>query len=91
MSLVNTIADLAIKYFSERNFKLFIKALLTLKEEVIKLDPEILDPNMVDLVMDENMWSWAEEIAGKEPSDYDWEAATIIVADINSILNSSKN
>lgn len=87
MNLVNTLADLAIKYFSERNFKLFIKALLILKEEVIKLAPSTLDVGMVDLVMDESLFEWAEGIAGKEPSDYDWEAATVIAADLQSILN----
>lgn len=87
MNIINTLAELAVKYFSERNFKLFIKALLTLKEETIKLDPEVLNPNMVDLVMDESMFEWAEGIAGKEPSEYDWEAAMIISADLQSILN----
>ncbi len=91
MNLANTLADLAIKYFSERNFKLFIKALLTLKEEVIKLDPGNLDPGMVDLVMDQNMWDWTIEAANREPTDYDWEAATVIAADLQSILNNSVN
>lgn len=90
MNIVNTLADLTIKYFTERNFKLFIKALLTLKEEVIKLDPEKLDPGMVDLTMDENMWMWAEDAASKNPSEYDWEAAMIISADLQSIINESK-
>jgi hypothetical protein len=87
MILVNTLADLAIKYFSERNFKLFIKALLTLKEEVIKLDPESLDDGMVDLVMDEALFDWALESYNKEPSDYDWQAATVVYADLQFILN----
>jgi hypothetical protein len=83
--------DIIIKYFSEKNFKLFIKGLLTLKEEVIKLDPENLEPGLVDLIMDENMFEWAEGIAGKNPSDYDWEAATVIAADLQDILKNSKD
>lgn len=88
---INLLAELAIKYFSEKSFKLFIKALLTLKEEVIKLDPEVLDVGLVDLVMDENMWDWISGAVGREPTEYDWEAAAVIAADLQNILQNSKN
>lgn len=88
---INLLIELAIKYFSERNFKLFLKALLTLKEEVIKLKPEKLSAELVDFVMDENVWEWAEGIAGKTPSEYDWEAATVIAADLQDILKKFNN
>ena len=87
---INLLAELAIKFFSERNFKLFIKTLLTLKEEVIKLDPEVLEVGLVDLVMDENMWDWVSEASSREPTEYDWEAAAVITADLQDILNNSK-
>jgi len=88
---INLLAELAIKYFSEKNFKLFIKALLTLKEEVIKLDPAKLDVGLVDLIMDENLFDWAEGAASKQPSDYDWEAATVITLDLQDILKNLNN
>ena len=91
MKNINLIANIVIKYFDEKNFQLFIKALLTLKDEVIKYDPAELDPGMVDLVMDEAVFDWALENYNKEPSDYNWEAASIVVADLRDILKNSTN
>lgn len=86
---IRLMSELVIKYFTEKNFKLFIKALLTLKEIVISMDPSTLDVGMVDLIMDENMFDWVVEAASRVPSENDWNAATYIAADLQDILKNS--
>ena len=87
MNKINLLIELCIKFFSEQNFKGFIKSLLTLKAEVIKVDPEKLNDGLVDLIMDENCIDWAVSSIDRAPTDYDWEAARLIALDLQEILN----
>ena len=86
MNKINLMIELCIKFFSEENFKGFIKALLTLRSEVIKLDPEKIDIGLVDLIMDEEMGNWAISSIDRIPTDYDWEAARLISLELKDIL-----
>ncbi len=80
-----TIAN-ALKAFESNNFELFIKELLTFRTEVLKIDPALLDLGLVDLIMDENVWIWAISAISREPTDFDWEAAGFIAADLKDTL-----
>jgi hypothetical protein len=86
MTKINLMIELCIKFFSEQNFKGFIKSLLTLRSEVIKLNPENIDVGLVDLIMDEEMGSWAISAMDRSPTDYDWEAARLISLELQDIL-----
>lgn len=86
MTKINLMMELCIKFFSEQNFKGFIKTLLTLRSEVIKINPEDVDVGLVDLMMDEEMNNWAISGMDRTPTDYDWEAARLISLELQDIL-----
>jgi len=85
MQTIKNTMNLIIKSYDNKNFQQFIKELLTLREEIIKFDPEDLDPSLVDFNMDENMYDWTISGIGREPTKYDWEAAEIITANLRDI------
>lgn len=88
MNKIKSTIEYILKTFLEKNFKLFIKALLTLREEIIKVDPEQMNPALVDFGMDQEMFEgWAISSIDKEPSEYNWEAAGFIIRDLQDILN----
>lgn len=81
-----------LKYFRENNFKLFIKELLTLQEEMIKVNPEDMHSRLVDFGMDEDMWNdWVISSIDKDPTQYDWTAAEYIAKDLQEVLNILNN
>ena len=92
MNEIKQTIENTIKAFEHQNFLLFIKHLLTLRDEVVKVDPENTDPGLVDLIMDENAISWAISSIGRAPIENDWIAAGYIAADLKEILeNINKN
>lgn len=80
-----------LKYFRENNFKLFIKELLTLQEEMIKVNPEDMHSRLVDFGMDEDMFAWGISAIDKIPTEYDWTAAEYIAKDLQEVLNILNN
>ena len=86
MNEIKNICENIVKAFTETNFKEFIGQLLTFRDEVIKHDPQEMDPGIVDLAMDENMWEWASSAVNRKVTDFDWEAAGYIAADVQDCL-----
>ncbi len=87
MNKIKHTIELILKAFTESNFKVFIKELLTLQKELIKVDPEHMEPRLVDFGMDEDMWNdWVISSIDKDPTQYDWEAAGYIAKDLQEIL-----
>lgn len=86
MNNIKHTIKLILKAFTEANFKEFIKQLLTLQEEMTKVDPENMDPRLVDFGMDQDMFDWGISAMDKDPTEYDWEAAGYIAKDLQEII-----
>ncbi len=90
MNKITHTIELTLKDFTNSDFKAFITNLLTLQQELIKVDPEELDPGLIDFGMDQNMWDYATSAIDREPTEYDWEAAGYIASDLKEILDNLK-
>lgn len=78
--------DNIINGFTSNNFSSLIKNLFELRKVALQFDPKEMNLALVDFLMDENMWSWIVSAAGKEPTEFDWEAAGYVAADLKDIL-----
>lgn len=91
MDVIKNTTENILKDFGNKNFKLFIKDLLTLRTEVLKTNPEGLELGLVDLIMDDSVFDWLISAMDREPTEYDWEAAGFVARDLKStyeIMNS---
>ena len=86
MNKIKHTIEQTLKAFTESNFKEFIKQVLTLREELIKIDPEHMEPRLVDFGMDEDMFDWAISAIDRDATEYDWVAAGYIAKDLQEIL-----
>jgi hypothetical protein len=77
-----------IKDFTSGSFSSLIKNLFELRKTALEFDPKEMNLALVDFLMDENMWSWITSGVGKEPTEFDWEAAGYVAADLKTILES---
>lgn len=91
MDKIKSAMESVLKYFTDSNFKGFIKSLLTLRTEVLKVDPGSLELNLVDLVMDDNAYDWVVSALDKEPTEFDWEAAGYIASDLQETFMAMNN
>jgi hypothetical protein len=76
--------------FESKKFGPFIKNLLLLREDISGIDPELFHTDFVDFLLDNNMWNWIISGLDKDPTEFDWEAAQFIAADIKDIITNNK-
>lgn len=89
-SLMNKILNV-LNSFTSNNFSDFIKNLIKLRAEALTYDPELMNLGLVDLMMDENMWNWIATAIEKPPTEFDWEAAGYVAADLKDILENMES
>lgn len=87
-SLMDKISDV-LNSFISNNFSEFIKNLIKLRTEALTYNPEQMNLGLVDLLMDENMWNWVSSTIEKDPTEFDWEAAGYVAADLKDILENN--
>jgi len=87
METIKEYINKILNFYENGKFSDFINNLLLLKNEAAKYDPENMPFNLVDFLMDENMFDWVLRSFDKTPNDFDWEAASYIVNDLKDIIN----
>lgn len=87
METIKEYINKILKFYENGKFSDFINNLLLLKNEAAKYDPENMSLNLVDFLMDENMFDWVVQSFNKEqPNDFDWEAAYYIANDLKDMI-----
>lgn len=86
-----SLIEKVIKAFSYKNFQDTILGLSAIKEFVISdLNPEILSPEFANqIMMDENIWDWVDELKQRKPNKYDIDAAKFVVEDLVDMLDNN--